>query len=58
MKQDYYSVVEMGFTGAAVLGFAFWQLVSISRELRRDRAVRDLSEGARHPVREHLPDDR
>ncbi len=25
----YYGLVEMGFTGAVVLGFAFWQLYSV-----------------------------
>ncbi len=61
MKQDYYSIVEMGFTGAAVLGFAFWQLWSISRELKRDRAEAERRASAKragHAVGEHRLDDR
>lgn len=26
---EYYGLVEMGFTGAVVLGFAFWQLWTV-----------------------------
>ena len=53
----YYGLVEIVFTGAVVLGFAFWQLRSVSREIARDRERRS-PEDARHPVREHRLDDR
>lgn len=60
MNPDYYGIVEMGFTGAVVLGFAFWQLFSINRQIKRDReaAARQSAERARHPVGQHLSDDR
>ena len=61
MDPQYYSVVEMVFSGAIVLGFGIWQLVSINREIAKDKARKaeaDLSEGAGHPVGEHRLDDR
>ena len=51
----YYGLIEMGFTGAVVLGFAIWQLVSVHREIGRDKRS---EEAPRHPVREHRLDDR
>lgn len=54
MDPRYYGLVEMAFTGLVVLGLAGWQLWSISRDVRRDRASK---EAARHPVAEHLPRD-
>ena len=67
MEQKYYSIIEMGFTGAVVLGFAIWQLVSINREIAKDKAAKaereagapaDSPESAGHPVGEHRLDDR
>ena len=67
MEQKYYSLIEVGFTGAVVLGFAIWQLVSINREIGRDKAkkadaeadAKSVSpESAGHPVGEHRLDDR
>ncbi len=60
MPEKYYSIIEMGFTGAVVLGFAIWQLVSVNREIARDKAKpKDPSaESPRHPVGEHRLDDR
>lgn len=37
MDPKYYALVELTFTGAVVLGFCFWQLRSVNRELREDR---------------------
>lgn len=56
MDPAYYGIVELGFTGLVVLGFAGWQLWSVNRELRRDR--RDSADRARHAIGEHAPDDR
>lgn len=64
MDQKYYSIIEMGFTGAVVLGFAIWQLVSVNREIAKDKAQKSdppeaaSPEGAGHPVGEHRLDDR
>jgi len=35
MDPKYYGLVEMGFSGAVVLGFCFWQLWSVNREIRK-----------------------
>lgn len=47
---EHYGLVEMGFTGAVVLGLAIWQLWS----------VRDAGKGSPkdpgHAEREHRPD--
>jgi len=56
MPEKYYSLIELSFTGAVVLAFIVWQLVSVNREIGRDK--RDSEERARHPVREHRLDDR
>ncbi len=68
MEQKYYSIIEMGFTGAVVLGFAIWQLVSINREIAKDKAAKaereataapaDSPESPGHPVGKHRLDDR
>lgn len=51
-------IAELCFTVFTVLGIALWQLVSISREIRRDRANPDSPERPRHPIGEHRLDDR
>lgn len=67
MDNKFYSLIEMGFTGAVVLGFAIWQLVSINREIARDKASKaehesaakpESPESSGHPVGEHRLDDR
>ncbi len=40
MDPKYYALVEMVFTGAVVLGFIFWQIRSVNRELRKGDAER------------------
>jgi hypothetical protein len=47
----YYGLVEMGFTGAVVLGFAFWQLWSVWD------AGKGSENRTRHPEREHEADE-
>jgi len=43
---DHYGLIEMGFTGAVVLGLAFWQLWTV----RAGKPPRDPSdEDPRHP---------
>lgn len=66
MPEKYYSLIEMGLTGAIVLGFAIWQIVSVNREIARDKAKKNtqtttqatLQDSAGHPVGEHGLDDR
>jgi hypothetical protein len=53
---DTYGLIEMGFTGAVVLGFAVWQLVSVNREIAKDRAKSEDRAG--HAIGEHRLDDR
>jgi hypothetical protein len=36
----------MGFTGAVVLGFAFWQLRSVNRALRESDAAKRQGSGS------------
>ena len=57
-----YGVVELIFSAAVVLGLAGWQLLSVSRELARDRreaaAAEKSAVRAGHAVGEHVPHDR
>jgi hypothetical protein len=57
VNPKYYGLVEMAFTGIIVLGFAFYQLWSVNRSIRKDRDATS-EDRARHPVGQHLPDDR
>ena len=52
---QYYGLVDLGIVIVAVLGFAIWQLVSVNREIAKDK--RDSEERARHSVRKHRLDD-
>jgi tRNA(Ile)-lysidine synthase TilS/MesJ len=55
----HYGLIEMAFTTVLVLGLGGWGLVSINREIARDKAKKAASEeGARHAVGEHGLDDR
>ena len=56
MDPKYYGLVEMAFFGVVVLGFGFWQLRSINREIAKDKAKSE--EGAGHAPGEHLAGDR
>lgn len=60
MDGKYYSLIEMGFTALVVFGIAIWQIVSVNREIARDKKLTDsdLPEGPGHPVGEHRLDDR
>ena len=42
---DHYGLIEMGFTGAVVLGLAFWQLWTV-RDAGKDKGS---DEDPRHP---------
>ena len=61
MSSDNLGWIEIVFVGAVALGFGFWQLWSINREIRsdgekRDRAQQSAESG--HLVGEHPLDDR
>ena len=48
MDPRYYGLVEMGFSGAVVLGFCFWQLRSVDREIRKTRESERSPSGDAH----------
>ncbi|WP_010162288.1 hypothetical protein [Sphingomonas sp. PAMC 26617] len=53
-------LLDMAIVGVPTIVFIIWQLVSINREIARDKVRKDddSPEGARHPVGEHRLDDR
>lgn len=57
-------LLDLAIAGIPALAFGIWQLVSINREIARDRekreqAAQDASpECSGHPVGEHRLDDR
>ena len=70
MSNKYFSLLDMAIVGVPVLAIGFWQLVSVNREIAKDKAKRDaelpesasfvaeLPESSGHPVGEHRLDDR
>ena len=58
MSNKYFSLLDMAIVGVPVLAIGFWQLVSVNREIARDKAKNDSPESAGHPVGEHGLDDR
>ena len=63
MHQSWFSLLDMAIVGVPVAIIGTWQLISVNREIARDRikregAKRDSPEGAGHPVGEHRLDDR
>jgi len=63
MNQQHYGWIEIVFSAVIALGFGVWQLVSINREIARDKAAKDKSgpasaSGAGHPEGQHDLDDR
>lgn len=54
MSDHLFGILDMAVVGVVVFGLGIWQLVSINREIAKDRSP----EGARHPVGEHGLDDR
>jgi hypothetical protein len=65
MEQNY-GWIEIPIFAAIALGFGFYQLWSINREIARDRAAKAAQEqggpnsglGARHPEGQHDLDER
>ena len=57
MSPSLFSLLDMGIVGVAAVGVAVWQLVSVNREIRRDKTPPASPEGPGHPVGEHRLDD-
>lgn len=57
---QYFSLFDMAICAIPAMGFGVWQLVSVNREIARDKAkaVAASPEGAGHPVGEHGLDNR
>lgn len=56
-----FGMLDMAVVGVPVLAFCLWQLVSVNREIARDRddsPERASPESSGHPVGEHREDDR
>lgn len=60
MSNRLFGLLDMSIVGLAAIGFLVWQLVSIRRELRRDKPESPDGSPKRpgHPVGEHRLDDR
>ena len=59
MHSKWFSFLDMAIVAIPALGIGLWQLVSINREIARDKAKKDSSpEGPGHAVGEHRLDDR
>ena len=58
MDSRYFSLLDMAIVGVPAIAFCIWQLISVNREIARNRAKADSPEGAGHPVGEHRLDDR
>ncbi|QZH75046.1 MAG: hypothetical protein JY451_15610 [Erythrobacter sp.] len=52
--------IEILFTASIALGFGFYQLWSVNREIAREKQAKreDSAPSAGHPVGEHELDDR
>lgn len=54
-----FGVLDGALVGVVVIGLAIWQLVSVNREIAKDKPPPPGSpESAGHPVGEHRLDDR
>jgi hypothetical protein len=60
MSSSYLSLMDLAIAGVPALAFGIWQLVSVNREIARDKAKKraESPEGAGHPIGEHRLDDR
>jgi hypothetical protein len=63
MMRDWFSLFDLAIAGVPVVLFCVWQLISVNREIARDRqraadADRGSPERPGHPVGEHRLDDR
>ena len=59
MSGGYFSLFDMAIAGIPVTLFCICQLISINREIAKDKAKKeDSPESAGHPVGEHRLDNR
>ena len=59
MNPYIFGILDMLIVGIPVTAFCIWQLVSINREIARDKAKKEaLPESTGHAVGEHRLDDR
>jgi hypothetical protein len=63
MPNSYFALLDMAIVGVPTILFVIWQLVSINREIARDKARKDSQaepspERAGHAIGEHRLDDR
>jgi hypothetical protein len=59
MSGSVFSLFDMAICVVPALSFGIWQLVSVNREIAKDKAKRArLPDDARHAVGEHGLDDR
>ena len=57
MDGRWFSLLDLAIAGVPAIAFGVWQLVSVNREIAKDKAKRDSPESAGHPVGEHRLDD-
>ncbi len=57
MDSKWFSMLDMAIVGIPVMGFCIWQLISVNREIARDKLAKESAERAGHPVGEHRLDD-
>lgn len=59
---QYFSLMDMAICGVPALAIGVWQLVSVNREIAKDKAAKAsqavLPDGAGHAVGEHGLNDR
>jgi len=58
MPHGMFALLDMAIVGVPVIVISVWQLVSVNREIAKDREKSGSPEDARHPVGEHRLDDR
>lgn len=58
----YFSLFDMAICAVPALAVGAWQLVSVNREIAKDKAAKAANgpspESARHPIGKHRLDDR
>ncbi len=60
MDSKWFSLLDLAIVGVPAMVFGIWQLISVNREIARDKAAKEAKspESAGHPVGEHGLDDR
>ena len=59
MHASYFSLFDMAICGIPALAFGTWQIISVNREIARDKKAKSASpEGPGHPIWKHRLNDR